>query len=211
MAKRKGILSRSDIPYAQRMQMKKQAMIVHEREQAAKVAMFCNAVALHEMEGIGYKRLVKYALHFKRINDAFYEDPILEMAHAKRRMELMGMPISGELFTIQGANKIDTELKTHAIQAVQVAMICAAVAMNDEFGFGKERQEQISVRVDELAARYKDEGIQFLLDYLQNIGFVIIDGEVRGYLDDDGNPLTAKKAKDYFSPKEGADHGKTVL
>lgn len=67
MAKRKGILGRSDIPYAQRMKMKKQAMIVHERETAAKAIMFCNAVALHELEGIGYKRLVRYALHFKQL------------------------------------------------------------------------------------------------------------------------------------------------
>lgn len=127
MAKRKGILNRSDIPYAQRIKMKKHAMIVHERETAAKAIMFCNARALHELEGIGYKRLIKYALHFKSLNDDFYEDPILEMEHAKRRMEQMGMPISGELFTIQGKDKLDTEIKTHALQAAQVALICAAV------------------------------------------------------------------------------------
>ena len=205
MAKRKGILSRSDIPYAQRMKMKKQAMIVHERETAAKAIMFCNAVALHELEGIGYKRLVRYALHFKRLNDDFYEDPILEMAHAKRRMDQMGMPISGELFTIQGKDKLDTELKTHALQAAQVALILAAVAMNDEFKLGKERQGRVAARVDELAARYREEGMQFLLDYLGGIGFVIVDGEVRGYMDDDGKPITARNAKGYFAKDGGRD------
>jgi hypothetical protein len=206
MAKRKGILGRSDIPYAQRIKMKKHAMIVHERETAAKAIMFCNACALHELEGIGYKRLIKYALHFKSLNDDFYEDPILEMEHAKRRMEQMGMPISGELFTIQGKDKLDTEIKTHALQAAQVALICAAVAMNDMFRLGKERQERVTQRANELAGRYKEEGMQFLLDYLEKIGFVVVDGEVRGYLDDDGNPITARKAKDYFA-KDGVSNG----
>ena len=198
MAKKRGIMGRSDIPFAQRMQMKRQAMIVHNREQAAKAVMFCNAVALHELEGIGYKRLTKYALRFKRINDAFYEDPVVSMAHAKHRMEQMGMPISGELFTVPGINKLDAEMMNHSLQAAQIALICAAIAMNDEFGFGKERQERVAIRTDELPADYRDTGIQFLYDKLEKIGFVIVDGEVRGFLDDDGNPITAKKARNYF-------------
>ena len=198
MANKKGIMGRSDIPFAQRMLMKKQAMIVHNREQAAKVVMFCNAVALHELEGIGYKRLTRYAMRFKRINDDFYEDPLVSMAHAKHRMEQMGMPISGELFTTCGENAIDTEMLNHSLQAAQIALICAALAMNEEFKLGKERQERVSIRTDELAAQYRKEGIQFLHDKLQKIGFVIVDGEVRCYVDDDGKPITVKKAINYF-------------
>ena len=85
---------RSDIPYALRLKMEHEAKIVANRNHAAKIIMFCNAVALHEVEGVGYKRLVKYAFRFKRVIDEFYEDPIVGMEHAKRRMEYMGMPIS---------------------------------------------------------------------------------------------------------------------
>lgn len=206
MAKRKGIMGCSDIPYAKRIKMQKMARIVQNREQAAKAAMFCTCKALHELEGIGYKRLVKFALRFKDINDDFYEDPIVGMAHAKRRMEQMGMPISGELYTVPGIDKLDTELKNHALQAAQVALICSAIAMNDEFRFGKERQERISRRVDELTGRYAREGMGFLLEEMEKIGFLIVDGEARAWLDDEGNPITQRKAKKYFGGGEISVH-----
>jgi len=119
------------------------------------------------------------------------------MAHAKRRMEQMGMPISGEFFTdkVEGLSHRKQDIHDNSLQAIQVALIVGAVTMNDEFGFGQEVQFRISDRVTELTERYKNEGIKFLLDEMEKIGFEIVDGKVRAYMDDDGKVLTPKQAK----------------
>ena len=96
-----GVMGRSDIPYAQRIAMQQNRDIVNCRNHAAQITMFCMSIAMHEVEGIGYKRLVRFSLHFKDIVDEFYEDPEVGMAHAKRRMEQIGMPISGEFFSVK--------------------------------------------------------------------------------------------------------------
>ena len=99
--KGRGIMNRSDIPYAQRMALKHQNDIIVNRNHAAKITMYCNSVAMHELEGIGYKRLIRFAQHFKEIIDEFYEDPEVGMAHAKRRLAQMGIDISGDFYSIQ--------------------------------------------------------------------------------------------------------------
>ena len=193
--KRRGIMGRSDIPLAQRIAMQHRHDIVVNRDHAAKIAMYCNSVAMHELEGIGYKRLVRYSNHFQKVVAEFYEDPEVGMAHAKRRMEQMGRPISGEFYSVKvdGLSKRDQEIHDHAMQAVQIALICGAIAMNDLFGFGQERQNRISERADELSGRYAKEGEKFLLDEMEKIGFVIIDGNAMAYMDDDGNAITEKQ------------------
>ena len=195
--KPKGIMGRSNIPYVQRMAIQRHEEIRANRDHSAQIAMFCTSVALHEIAGIGYKRLVKYSLHFKEIVDEFYEDPEVGMAHAKHRMEQFGMPISGELFAVEnsGQSKREMEMENHSLQAAQIALICGAIAMNDEFGFGQERQTRISNRVSELTGRYAKEGKQFLLDEMEKIGFKIVNGTVCAYMDDDGNAVTPKRAK----------------
>ena len=193
--KQRGIMGRSDIPLAQRLQMQRNADIVGIRQQSAKAIMFCTSVALHELEGIGYKLLVKFALRFKEINDEFYEDPVVGMVHAKHRMQDMGMPISGELFTVPSGGR-NAQLQNHSLQASQIAQICGAIAMNDVLKLGKTRQFRVSERVNELSARYALEGMDFLLEQMRKIGFVVVDGEVRAWLDDDGKPVTQKKAKE---------------
>lgn len=189
------LMGRSDIPFAQRLAMQQSNAIVANRNHAAKISMFTTSVALNEVEGVGYKRLVRYSLHFKEVVDEFYEDPIMGMAHAKHRMEQMGMPISGEFYCVKvdGLSRKEQEVHDHALQASQVALICAAIAMNDEFGFGKERQDRINARRAELAKRYNEEGEQFLLDALGKIGFEIVGGEARCYMDDNDNIVTPKQ------------------
>lgn len=193
--KNKGLMSRSDIPFATRMALKHQNDIKVNRNHAAKIAMYCNSIAMYELEGIGYKRLIRFAQHFKEVLDVFYEDPELGMAHAKRRLEQMGMEISGEFYSIQmeGLTKKEQEIHDHSLQAVQIALICSAIAMNDVFGFGQERQFRISQRADELSGEYNEKGEQFLLEKMEKIGFQIIDGEVMAYADDDGNAITPKQ------------------
>lgn len=193
--KGRGIMNRSDIPYAQRMALKHQSDIKVNRDHAAKIAMYCNSIAMYEEEGIGYKRLIRFAQHFKEVLDEFYEDPEVGMAHAKRRLEQMGMEISGEFYSIRidGLSKRQQEIHDHSLQAVQIALICTAIAMNDVFGFGQERQFRISQRADELTEEYNKKGEKFLLEKMEKIGFLILDGEVLAFSDDDGNAITPKQ------------------
>ena len=189
------VMGRSDIPYAQRIAMKRNNDIAVGRDHAAKITMFCNSIALHEVEGIGYKRLVRFSIRFKEVVDEFYEDVEVGMAHARRRMEQMGMPISGEFYSVKvpGYSKREQEIHDHALQAAQIALICSAIAMNDEFGFGQERQERVSRKSKELSEQYAKEGEKFLLDKLEEIGFEIVDGKALCYMADDGTIVTPKQ------------------
>lgn len=193
--KRRGIMGRSDIPYAQRFGLQLQSDIVLNRDHAAKIAMYCLSAAMHDEEGIGYKRLIRFSYRHKMVIDEFYEDPEVGMAHAKERLELMGRPISGEFYTYkaEGQTRREQEIGNNRMQAVQIALICGAIAMNDEFGFGQDRQERISIKVNEYTSRYAKEGEKFLLDKMQEIGFLIVDGEAKACIDDDGNPVSTKK------------------
>lgn len=195
--KKGGILGASHIPYAQRIAMQQQSTIAANRNHSAKIAMFCLSVAMHQLEGVGYKRLVHFSLRYKEIEDEFYEDPELGMAHAVRRMEQIGMPISGELYAIlvPGLTKKQQQVHDHALQAAQVSLICGAIAMNDVFGYGKERQERISKRSQELSDRYSREGEAWLLAEMEKIGFLVVDGQVRAFLDDDNKAITPAKAR----------------
>lgn len=194
-SKAHGIMGRSDIPYAQRMAMQHQHNIVMNRDHAAKIAMYCLSAAMYEEEGIGYKRLVRFSFRHQAVIEEFYEDTEVGMAHAKRRLEQIGMPISGEFFTYEaeGQTKREREIGNHRLQAVQIALICGAIAMNDEFGFAQIPQSRISKRANEYSARYAKEGEKFLLDKMEEIGFAIVDGEAKACVDDDGNPVSTKK------------------
>lgn len=194
-SKARGIMGRSDIPFAQRLAMQHQSDIVVNRDHAAKIAMWCLSAAMHELEGIGYTRLVRFSYRHHKLIEEFYEDPEVGMAHAKRRLEQMGMEISGELYTVEleGQTKRENEIGNHRLQAVQIALICGAVAMNDEFGFGQERQERISKKANEYSARYAKQGEQFLLDKMEKIGFLIVDGEAKACVDENGNAVSTKK------------------
>ena len=192
-----GIMGHSNIPYVQRIQMQHRSDVAFNREQAAKVTMFCMSVAMYEVKGIAYKRLVRFHNRFMEYDREFYQDPILGMAHAKSRMDQMNMPISGEFFTekVEGLTVRKQDIHDNALQAIQVALTIGAISMYDEFGYAAEVQFRISERVTELTERYKNEGIQFLLDYMEKIGFDVVNGTVRAYMDEDGNPVTPKRAR----------------
>lgn len=195
--KSKGLMGRSDIPFVQRIQMQHRSDVVFNREQAAKVTMFCMSVAMYEIKRVAYKRLVRFHNRYMEYEREFYQDPEVGMAHAKTRMEQIGMPISGEFFTekVEGLTARKQDVHDNALQAIQVALTVGAIAMNDEFGFGQEVQFRISERVTELSDRYKKEGIQFLLDEMKKIGFDVVNGTVRAYMDENGNAVTPKRAR----------------
>lgn len=186
------IMGRSDIPFAQRLKIQKNQDIAVNREHAAKIAMMCMSCAMHEVEGIGYKRLTRFSLAFHENVEEFYEDVEVGLAHAKRRMEQIGMPISGELYAVNIVDKDDVQ--NHAAHAIQVALIVGTITANGHFGFGKERLERILVKTREHTARYAKEGEGFLLEKVQKLGFPIIDGRITAFMDDDGNPVIASRA-----------------
>ena len=128
-----GIMGVSQIPYAQRLKMEQAEMIAANRHHSAKVAMFCLSLAIHRVKGVGYKGLVKFSLRYKEIEDDIYEDLEVGMAHAKQRMEQMGFPISGELYTVQmpGMTAREQQVHDHALQSAQISLIAGAIAMND--------------------------------------------------------------------------------
>lgn len=191
------LMGRSDIPYAQRLAMQHRENIVVNRNHSAKVALYCLSVAIHEVKGVGYKNLVKFSLAYKEVEDEIYEDLEYGMEKARRRMEQIGMPISGELYNIQvpGLTKRQQQVHDHALQAAQVSLIAGAITMNAVFGYGKIVQDRISERAAELSERYNREGIQFLLDEMEKIGFPIVDGNVMAYVDGDMKAVTPKKAE----------------
>lgn len=202
MAKRKNgkgrsLMNRSDIPYAKRLSVRNKRDIIANRDHAAKIAMYCLSVAMHELEGIGYKRLVKFSFDFLENVREFYDDGIdVGLDRAKRRLAQHGIHISGELFVAprkEGQTQREWDIENHRIQSSQIALLCGAVTMNDMFGFGLERQERITKRSQELSARYAKEGDKFLLDEMEKLGFAIVDGQAHAFLDDDGNPITRKQ------------------
>lgn len=193
---KKSIMNRSDIPYSQRLKMQHNSNIVANRNHSAQITMFCVCYALYEEEGIGYKRLVKYSIRFKKNLDEMYEDIEHGMNQARRRLAQHGIEISGDLYSIAipGATKKAQQLADHATQASQIAQIVATITMNDEFKFGEQKLRRIQQKVSNLSARYAKEGEGFLLEKMQEIGFPIIDGRISAFVDDDGKPVTASRA-----------------
>lgn len=190
------IMNRSDISFAKRMAMQHNSAIVANREHSAQVTMFCMCGALHKVHGIGYKRLVRYSLTFKKLLDEMYEDVEVGMAHAKQRLAQHGIEISGELFSVKlpGASAKEQQIQDHAMQASQIAQVVGTVAMNQEFGFGEKRLTQTLEAINELSSRYAKEGDGFLFAMMEDIGFKIIDGKVSAFMDADDNVVTYKEA-----------------
>lgn len=193
---RGGIMGRSDIPLAERIRLDQLEKINANRERAAKVVLYAYSIAMHELEGIGYRRLIRFAQVYRELEDEFYEDPEVGMEHVKQRLMEMGMEISGQWLKAprEGHTQREQEVRDNIMNAAQVAQIVGAVAMNDEFGFGQERQLRIRSRVEELTREYAQKGMKPLLDGMEKIGFYIHGEKAIHFTDEDGNVVSAKKA-----------------
>lgn len=194
---RGGIMGASHIPYAQRLAMQQQDRINVNRNFSAKVAMFCKCIAIHRVKGAGYKSLVQFSLRYKEVEDEIYEDLEYGLDKAKRRMEQMNMPISGELYHIPlpGMSKRDQEVYNHSVQSAQIAMIASAISMNDVWGWGATVQERIDLETTKVTEEYNKHGFNWLLGEMEKLGFLVVDGEVRAFLDNDNRAVTPKRAK----------------
>ena len=195
--KKGGLMGASHIPYAQRLKMQQTDRIGVNRHHSARVAMFCKCLAIHDVKGVGYKKLVEFSLRYKEVEDDIYEDLEYGMDKAKRRLEQIGILISGDLYSIKipGMSKRDQQVHDHALQSAQIAMIASAIAMNDVFGYGKIVQERIELRTTERTEEYNKKGFDWLLGEMEKLGFLVVNGEVRAFLDDDNKAVTPKRAK----------------
>ena len=195
--KPKGIMGQSNIPYAQRIRMEQQERIAVNRNHSAKIAMFCDCVAMHRVKGTGYKKLVEFSLRYKEVEDEIYEDLEYGMEKARRRMEQMGMPISGDLYSVKvpGLTKREQQVHDHALQAAQVALIAGAIARNDVFGWARVVQERVSEESKKVSEEYNKKGEAWLLGEMEKLGFLIVNGQVRAFLDEDNKAVTPKRAK----------------
>lgn len=95
---KRGPMGRSDIPYAERLRLQRQAEITGHREQAVLTAMQCACVALNDTEGLGYMRLCRFAKRAMELMDEFYDDPELNRERLNRRLEQLGFRVEGEHF-----------------------------------------------------------------------------------------------------------------
>lgn len=194
---RDGIMGRSDIPFAQRIQMQQRSHIAWSREQGARIFMYAFAAAAHEIHGKGYVSLVRFANRFREIDREFYRDGDVEysMDQARRRLAQMGITISGNIAVAQNTadcTRRKMEVKHNIAQATQAAGICATIAANDVWGWADKRLQPVLDLAQEHMHRYAREGAQFLLDYLEKLGFLIVDGHVVGFVDEDNNPVRQK-------------------
>ncbi len=189
------VMRRSDVPYAQRLRAQQIGAIKEIRDHSAIITMFCHCVALHELEGIGYKRLVRYSLRYKELIDEFYEDTDVGMYRARHRMESHGIPIPEEVPRVlsPGLSPRDQQLYDHAVHSSYVAHLVGLIADNEVFGFGKDKLERLSVRGAELMDRYDREGEGFLFEEMEKLGFRVVDGHVVACVDDDNEPIPYKK------------------
>lgn len=192
-----GVMGRSDIPYAQRLRMQYHNKVGWCREHGARIFMYCWSVAAHELKGKGYGSLVQFAARFREIDREFYASGDIEysMDQARRRLHQMGIDISGEIALadpVAGRTRRQMQVKHNIAQATQAAAICASIAANDVWGWADGRIGPVLSRARELMERYAAEGEQFLLDYLEKLGFVIVDGHAVGFVDENDNPIRQK-------------------
>lgn len=185
---RKSIMGQSEIPYALRLKLQQDARINAHREASAKHILYCHCIALHEQEGIGYKRLVDFSRRYMELEKEFYSDPEVELEHARQRLATMGIDIPEVFWKApeEGFTKKQQEVRDNAMEATQVAILVAAVAMNDVFTIGHDRQIRIAQAVNVLCKQ----NLSWLLKKMQALGFrVMPDGRVVYAMDETGKAV----------------------
>lgn len=97
------IMQRSDIPFAQRLQMDKAAAISYHREDAARIALQIACVALNDTEGLGYQRLSRFAKRVNELCSEYWEDPEVEDYHLHERLKELGFIVNedGHMIAIE--------------------------------------------------------------------------------------------------------------
>lgn len=73
--KRKDPMTRSDIPYAERLRMNKLSTLAAHRDDAHLVELKLSLVSLNESEGLGCVRLSRFARIQQKNREEYYSDP----------------------------------------------------------------------------------------------------------------------------------------
>jgi hypothetical protein len=94
-----------------------------------------------------------------------------------------------------GMSKRDQEVYNHSVQSAQIAMIASAISMNDVWGWGATVQERIELETTKVTEEYNKHGFDWLLGEMEKIGFLVVDGEVRGFLGENNQAVTPKRAR----------------
>lgn len=104
MKRRNPRFQRSDIPFADRMLMQKYDSIREHRDEAARNALHLACVALNDTEGLGLKRLSKFAQRLRELIQEFYSDPEVGQVHLEKRLQQLGFKIeNGHLYVIENS------------------------------------------------------------------------------------------------------------
>lgn len=102
MAKKKINFVHSEIPYAERLRIQKEAEIVAHRNESAAIALQVACVALNDTEGLGYFRLTRFAKRTQELLKEYYDDTVLGSAHLKRRLEQLGFIVKdGHIYSVE--------------------------------------------------------------------------------------------------------------
>ena len=104
---------RSDVPYSHRMLHERDINITYHRDDAARAVLMLAMVALNDTEGMGYKRLLRFANHLMPMVHEYYSDRERMHVHVKRRLESIGFVVRGnEIFP----KEVWEEIKSDQIQ-----------------------------------------------------------------------------------------------
>lgn len=96
---------RSDIPYADRLLMQRHKNIRDHRDEAARTAMQIACVALNDTEGLGCKRLGRFAHRLMELIKEYYADPEVGEVHLKTRLEQLGFLVKdGHMYAMEDQN-----------------------------------------------------------------------------------------------------------
>ena len=78
------------VPYAVQLQEQKRRLIEDNREDAARTVMKLACVALNDTEGLGLKRLARFAQRTMELVQEYYADAEQGEDQLRRRLESMG-------------------------------------------------------------------------------------------------------------------------
>ena len=103
----------SDIPYKDRLMVKKFANIAEHRDHAALTAMKIATVALNDTEGLGYLRLSRFAKHQHELTEEYYSDPEYMEEKLNQRLTQIGFLIeNGRIYCAEDDNGNIVSTKT---------------------------------------------------------------------------------------------------
>ena len=95
----------SDIPYKDRLLMRKYQDVAQHRDEAAKIALHVACVALNDTEGLGYTRLSRFAKRLQQLISEYYEDTEVGDAHLEQRLTQLGFRVEdGRMYCVENAD-----------------------------------------------------------------------------------------------------------